>query len=221
MKLKPEVLIFDINETLLNLSPLKDSINKTLGNNHAAGVWFAELLQYSLVETVTNDYHDFSEIAGEVLRMNALKENLHLSNDEIKKTLEPITKLEAYPDVVPGLKALKKAGYKLIAFSNGKPEVLEKQLAYAKIAELFHDIKSVEEVRKYKPHTDTYHYIARENQLEVDQCMMVAAHGWDIAGALRTGLKTAFVQRPGKFPYELAGSPDLMIDSIEQLASKL
>ncbi|WP_295178102.1 hypothetical protein [uncultured Christiangramia sp.] len=49
MKLTPKALIFDVNETLLDLSPLKESINKALGIEYAADIWFAELLQYSLV----------------------------------------------------------------------------------------------------------------------------------------------------------------------------
>jgi len=94
MKSTPKVLIFDVNETLLDLSPLKESINRTLGNEYAADIWFAELLQYSLVETVSDSYHDFSQIAQEVLRMNALKYDLELSEEELQDTLKPITRLK-------------------------------------------------------------------------------------------------------------------------------
>ena len=70
-----ECIIFDVNETLLDLSPLKNSINSELGDG-AAEVWFARLLHYSLVESITDTYHDFSEIAKAVLQMNAKKANL-------------------------------------------------------------------------------------------------------------------------------------------------
>lgn len=221
MKRTPKALIFDINETLLDLSPLKKSINATLGNEFAAEIWFAELLQYSLVETVSNSYHDFSKIAQEVLRMNALKYDLELSEEELQQTLKPITNLKAYPDVMPGLEDLKSSGLKLIAYSNGKPEVLRKQLEFAKIDHFFDHIESVENVKKYKPHLDSYQYIVNVSEEKKSDCMMVAAHGWDIVGAGRAGLQTTFVRRQGKFPYRLAKDPDLMVESIEELAKAL
>ena len=51
--LKPKLLIFDVNETLLDMEPLKHSINTALGNQYAFDIWFPQLLQYSLVETLT------------------------------------------------------------------------------------------------------------------------------------------------------------------------
>ncbi|WP_299152973.1 haloacid dehalogenase type II [uncultured Christiangramia sp.] len=221
MKLTPKALIFDVNETLLDLSPLKESINKALGIEYAADIWFAELLQYSLVETVSDSYHNFSQIAQEVLRMNALKYDLDLSKEELQKTLKPITSLKAYPDVMPGLEDLKSSGFKLIAYSNGKPDVLRKQLEFAEIDHFFDHIESVENVKKYKPHLDSYQYIVDASEVNKSDCMMVAAHGWDIAGAGRAGLQTAFVRRPGKFPFKLAKDPDLVVGTIEQLAKEL
>ncbi len=221
MKSTPKVLIFDVNETLLDLSPLKESINKTLGKEYASDIWFAELLQYTLVETVSNSYHDFSQIAQEVLRMNALKYDLELSEEELQETLKPITRLKAYPDVIPGLKNLKDSGFKLIAYSNGKPDVLRKQLEFAEIDHFLDHIESVENVKKYKPHLDSYKYIVDASEVNKSDCMMVAAHGWDITGAGRAGMQTAFVRRPGKFPFRLAKEPDLLVESIEELAKEL
>jgi len=221
MKSTPKVLIFDVNETLLDLSPLKESINKALGIEYAADIWFAELLQYSLVESVSDSYHNFSQIAQEVLRMNALKYDLDLSELELQQTLEPITSLNTYPDVMPGLEDLKSSGFKLIAYSNGKPDVLRKQLEFAEIDHFFDHIESVEKVKKYKPHLDSYQYIVDASEVKKSDCMMVAAHGWDIAGAGRAGLQTAFVRRPGKFPFKLAKDPDLVVETIEQLAKEL
>ena len=153
--------------------------------------------------------------------MNALKYDLDLSEEELQKTLKPITSLKAYPDVMPGLEDLKSSGFKLIAYSNGKPDVLRKQLEFAEIDNFFDHIESVENVKKYKPHLDSYQYIVDASEVNKSDCMMVAAHGWDIAGAGRAGLQTAFVRRPGKFPFKLAKDLDLVVETIEQLAKEL
>ncbi len=216
-----ETLIFDVNETLLDLEPLKKSINSALGNENAAELWFAQLLHYSLVETITGSYHDFSELAASVFKMNAQKYHKEFTDNEIKEVLSPIDKLKPYPEVLEGLKLLKESGYTLIAFSNGKTDVLESQLEFADLDDLFDAIYSVEGAQKFKPHPDAYNFVLNEIGLDKKECMMVAAHGWDIAGAQRAGLKTAFIERPGKFTFPLAEKPTIETSDIKSLALEL
>ncbi|TRO67517.1 haloacid dehalogenase type II [Christiangramia sabulilitoris] len=213
-------IIFDVNETLLDLSPLKDSIDSKLGEG-AAEVWFAELLQYSLVESISGSYHDFSKIAEAVLQMNGSKKGIELTREKIQQILDPITKLEAYPDVEEGLSKLGNAGFKLIAFSNGKPSVLKDQLYYAGIANYFDEVLSVDAVKKYKPHPETYRFALKRSDSIAQETVMVAAHGWDIAGADRAGLKTAFMQRPGKFLFPLSNKPTWELKKLSDLAEIL
>lgn len=218
---KIKTLIFDINETLLDLGPLKVSINNALNNEQAASIWFAELLHYSLVESITETYHDFSDIAAAVLKMNAKKYQKDFSEEEIKNILKPITQLNPYPEVMEGLEILKKEGFKLVAFSNGKSAVLDEQLEYAGLTKYFDKILSVDAVKKYKPHPQTYNYALKETETEVKNAMMVAAHGWDITGAMRVGLRTAFIQRSGKFIFPLAEKPTIETANIMTLAEEL
>ena len=214
-------ILFDVNETLLDLAPLKKSINSALNAQNAAEVWFSELLQYSLVESITGSYNDFSAVAAAVFKMNAQKHEKEFLEEEIQKILSPINKLSAYPDVEPGLKRLKDLGYQLVAFSNGKPSVLKKQLEFAQLEKYFDHILSVEGVKKYKPHPATYHYAIKEADAELKSSMMVAAHAWDIAGAARVDLQTAFIQRKGKFVYSLVPEPDIVVSDIIRLAAEL
>ena len=116
---------------------------------------------------------------------------------------------------------LKNAGFKMIAFSNGKPSVLKEQLKFAGLTTYFDQILSVDEVKKYKPHPETYKYALKQANSKAENSMMVAAHGWDIAGAQRAGLKTAFIKRPGKFIFPLAEKPTLSADSLLALAKEL
>lgn len=221
MRDKINTLIFDVNETLLDLAPLKKSINKAFKNNHLADKWFSQLLHYSLVESITGDYHDFSEIAAAVLKMNAKIESVSLSEEKISEILSPIKDLQPYPDVKKGLERLKSSGYKLMAFSNGKPEVLNDQISNSGLSEYFDLVLSVDAVKKYKPHPDSYLYALNESNSQAENTMMVAAHGWDVTGAMRAGLKTAFIERPGKTTYPLSVKPDFTASTIEKLAELL
>lgn len=214
---QPELIIFDVNETLLNLDPLKASINNAF-NKEVADLWFARLLHYSLVETTTGNYHDFSKIAAAILQMMAKTEGRQFSEAEIEKILSPVTQLETYADVIPGLSDLKKAGIRLVAFSNGKPSVLQQQLENAGIAKLFDLVYSVEELKKYKPHEEAYKFVLRKTGIRASEACMVAAHGWDVYGASSAGLRTCFIERPGKVTYPLAKKPDLQLTGIDELS---
>ncbi|WP_037314498.1 haloacid dehalogenase type II [Salegentibacter sp. Hel_I_6] len=219
--MKPRIIIFDVNETLLNLIPLKEEVNAALENEMGFEVWFPKLLHYSLVETSTGNYSDFSEIAAATFKMISGKFEKKFSDEEIKNILSEITKLQAYPDVKPGLEQLKNADFKLIAFSNGKPDVLKAQLKYAEIDFLFDGIHSVEEIKKYKPNLESYRFILNKYKISPESALMVAAHAWDILGAQRANLQTCFVERPGKSLYELAEDPDFSVPKITSILEKI
>ena len=218
---KPKLLIFDVNETLLDMSPLKRSINEALKNEWAFDIWFPTLLQYSLVETLTENYKDFSEIAEATLKMISHKLGIKLSEEKVKKVLSPIIKLSAYPEVAKSLETLKENGFKLVALSNGKPQVVHDQLKYAKIHHFFDKVLSIEEVKNYKPHVSTYHCVYSLMNILPEDSMLIAAHGWDIAGAKRAGLKAGFIERPGKSLYPLAMEPEVTGTSLEEVTNFL
>lgn len=218
---KPQVLIFDVNETLLDMSPLKKAVNTALGNDLAFDIWFPTLLQYSLVETITENYTDFSAIAAATFKMAASKFDKDFSKSELTKILSPIKKLQPHHEVSQALYLLKEKGFKLVALTNGKQEVVDAQLKNAKIDQFFNDIFSVEVVKRYKPHRETYNFVLDNYKIESSEAMLIAAHGWDILGAKRAGLQTAFVSRPGESLYPLSEKPDILGQDLLEIAHLL
>lgn len=217
----PELLIFDVNETMLDMSLLKAAITKAMENDCAFDIWFPTLLHYSLVETITGNYNNFSDIALAVLKMTAGKLNKEIEEDRLKEILTKVKELPAYPDVSRALPKLKAAGFKMVALTNGKSDVAEAQLEFAKIDQFFDEIFSVEEVKAYKPAAETYNYVLRKMEVPASGAMMIAAHGWDLVGAHRACLQTAFVQRPGKSQYPLALRADHSCRDFEELCNLL
>ncbi len=59
--------MFDVNETLVDMTYVKKKVNNALGSKRGFKLWFTQLLQYSLVDTITGSYHDFGAIAGATL----------------------------------------------------------------------------------------------------------------------------------------------------------
>ncbi len=221
MHSKPRLLIFDVNETLLDLKPMKVAINNALANELAFDNWFSTLLHYSLVESITGKYQDFGKVGAATLKMTAEKFDKQISESKIKDVLSLIKKLPPHPDVVQGLTILKNSGVKMVALTNGTMEVVKAQMAFAEIDHFFDELFSVENVKQYKPHPSTYTHVVKEMKASPIYTMLIAAHGWDIAGAHRAGLMTGFVSRPGKFPYPLAEEADITGSNILSIARAL
>ncbi len=217
----PHIILFDVNETLLNMDPMKVAINGVLGNSNGFQLWFGLLLQYSLVDNCTDNYHDFVSIAGAALDMAATIYKKEIEAAEKMKTLQIIKQLNPHPDVIPGLLLLQQNGYRLATLSNSPLQTSLAQLAFAKIDIYFEAILSVEAVKKYKPSIAPYQYAATQLKSPVSNIIMAAAHGWDIAGAATAGMKTAFINRPGQALYPLCEPPTYCENDLILFAKKL
>ena len=219
---RPELLLFDVNETLLDLSKLRQAINQEFASEFAFKQWFGLLLQYSLVDTVTGAYHDFGQIGDAALLM--LSQALGQAAPALarrQELLALLAELPPHPDVVPGLAALRRAGYRLATLTNSPPATQRRQLAYAGLSEFFEQQLSIDAGQRYKPHPATYQAACQQLGVAPAAALLVAAHGWDVAGALRAGLGAAFVARPGQAAYPLAPAPTYTAATLEALAAQL
>lgn len=220
--IRPKVLFFDVNETLLDLAPLKASVNQVLqGNKELLQLWFTTMLQYSLVNTVANKYNNFGEIGAAALMMTAKNNGIEITEEEAKKAIVPIRSLPPHPEVKAALQLLKQQGFTLVSLTNSPPQVVEAQFTNSGIIDLFDEMLTVEEIGKYKPHADTYNWAIRKVGVLPEESMLIAAHGWDVAGAAWAGWRTAFISRPGQQLYPLAPRPELMEDDLSIIAKKL
>lgn len=67
----------------------------------------------------------------------------------------------------------------------------------------------MESVGRFKPDRLVYEWAARQMGVELPDCMLVAAHGWDVAGAQWAGMRSAFVAREGQQKFPLAEAPEI------------
>lgn len=222
MDTAPKALIFDVNETLLDLSPLKATIGKALGGKpELTKIWFTMLLQYSLVHTTADQFERFGKIGVACLKMLAENEGISLSDQDARKAVAPIRELPPHPDVPEALHLLHKAGYKMYPFTNGGYRAIREQVKHASIEQYFTDCFSVEGVGLFKPHTHAYRWLAQQIKTPVEDCMMIAAHGWDVSGAIWAGMRGIFLARPGQQAYPLGPQPELVTPTLMEAAQAL
>jgi 2-haloacid dehalogenase len=157
-------------------------------------------------------------IGDAALTMAATALNVTIDADDKAEVIAQMSKLTSYRDVEKGLKRLQQAGFRLATLTNSSATAQTSQLNYAKLSSYFEKTLSVDFVKKYKPAIETYQWAAGMLQVNSAEVLMVAAHGWDNAGALAAGMQAAFIQRKGQSLYPFAPAPQFREKTIATLA---
>jgi 2-haloacid dehalogenase len=65
------LIVFDVNETLLDLETMEPTFERIFGEKSAMRLWFANLIMYSAALTVAGCYVPFTDIGSAVMKMLA------------------------------------------------------------------------------------------------------------------------------------------------------
>ncbi len=207
---------FDVNETLLDLAALDPHFEKAFGDAAIRPQWFMQMLQSAFVATITDSYVPFGEIGASALKMTAERQNVELSDEDKQSILMGMRELPPHPEVSESLDRLRDAGFRLVALTNSTQEVAEAQLQYAELTDKFEEIFSADTAKRLKPAPAPYRMTARTLEVQTRDLRLVAAHAWDVAGALRAGCAGAFVARQ---PYDsLVERPDVVGADLDEVA---
>ena len=212
------VCVFDVNETLLDMGALDPHFERVFGDASARPVWFDRFLQLWLTEMVTGSYQPFGQIAGLALQMLAGERGVNLSDGDQQAIVGGIAELPPHPEVEEGLSVLRDAGFRLATLTNSTQEVADTQIENSGLGELFEMSLSADTAGRLKPAPEPYRMAAQNLGVEISDIRLVAAHGWDVLGAMRAGCAAAFVARPGKALFPTAPPPDVVGADLREVA---
>lgn len=219
--MKQTIILFDINETVLNLSSLRPKFNAIFGNEQITDTWFSMLLHTSTVATITGLNTDFAQLAKISLQTLATKLHIRLTTATITDILSGFSSLSAHQDIKPALAALRQAGFRVVALSNSSRVLISQQIRHADLNDYFDDIISVEEAGTFKPSIDAYRFAAQKLKCEVHQLRLVATHDWDTHGAMCAGLKAAYINRNGALYNPLYHQAEFNESSMEAIVERI
>ena len=218
---RPRTMVFDVNETLLDVGALAPQFERLFGSPGVTQEWFSNVVLYSQVTTIAGPYADFGAIARAALDMTAAAHGGSLASADRDAVLRGLVALPPHADVHDGLQRLRQAGFRLVTLTNSAQATVDRQLKNAGISEYFERSFSVDAVRKFKPAAEVYRLVAGELHVEPSQLRLVAAHAWDVFGAMRAGCAAAFIARPGKALYPLADKPDVIGSNLREVAGQI
>jgi 2-haloacid dehalogenase len=218
------VLVFDVNETLLDIESLNSHFERIFGDAAVLRTWFGELVTYSMTLTLSGYYADFFSLGRAILQMVATIRGVTPTEDDLHALAEGMRTMPAHPDVAPGLERLLADGHRLVTLTNSphRPDV-PSPLEHAGLDGYFEHQFTVDTMGVFKPSIHLYRRVAAELRVDVSDCMMVAAHTWDTIGAQGAGMRSALITRPGNAPLVVDGvpQPDVIASDIDELATKL
>jgi 2-haloacid dehalogenase len=204
---RPDVVVFDVNETLSDLSPMRDRLQSVGAPPSLLDAWFAATLRDGFALTAADAYAEFADVARAALRIALTKvPDLGRPVDEaVDEVLAGFTALEVHPDVPAGMRRLREAGVRLVTLTNGSAEMSRGTFERAGVLNLL----------------EPYRWAAQVCGVPVDRMALVAVHPWDTDGAKRAGLMSAWVDREG-VPYpDVFEAPDITGPDLPSVAEAL
>ena len=206
--------LFDIHAPLRKLAP---EIGPEAEN--ISKLWRQKQLEYTWLRSLMGVHADFWHVTGDALDYALEHYKVHELGlrDEI---MALYLKLEAYPDVVEALQAVRNQGKRTAILSNGSPSMLDSAVRHAGVEKLFDAVLSVEDVGIYKPSRRVYRHVMQKLQLhDAPSICFVSANSWDAQAAAQFGFQAVRVNRFGLADDRIPGKPAALIADLGSLAA--
>lgn len=219
----PSIIVFDVNETLLDITTLEPLFERVFGSGEVLREWFAQLILYSQTMTLSGLYTPFGALAVGTLKMVATTRGVTIDDADISELKQRLSTMPAHADAVPALTRLRDAGFRLVTLTNSASGAAPTPLEQAGLSDYFENTYSVEAVGKFKPAPETYLHVAQALQVSTADLCLVACHLWDTIGAQAAGCYGALVTRPHNalLPDTAVPVPDLSAPDLNELAGQI
>ncbi|MCU1669773.1 MAG: haloacid dehalogenase [Blastococcus sp.] len=189
-RLRPAVVAFDVNKTLLDLEPVRATLIELGRPADLLPAVFSRTLLTGIAGALVGSWCRFRDAFD-----TALAQATDLDPAERAQVADAFSELAPHPDVEPALRRLTEAGVRAVTLSHGSPGIAEAGLARGGLTPLVERSLSSESIRAWKPSPEVYLWAAGACDVVPARMALVAAHGWDVLGAQRAGLTGAWFPR--------------------------
>ena len=215
------LIVFDVNETLLDLGTMEPTFERLFGDGSAMRLWFANLILYSAALTVAGVYVPFTDIGAAVMKMLAATRGIKIGDKDKKELTDKFSTMPPYPEVPAALRKLRNAGFRLFCLTDNLLEVQTRQLEHGGIVGLFERRFSADGVKHHKPSPQAYAYVEKELGADPSQFCLIACHTWDTLGAVAAGWQAALIKRVGNDVLDVGPQPQIVGNDLNDVADQL
>ena len=215
---EPKIVVFDIIGTCFSLEKPRQKLIEVGAPRSALDLWFAQSLRDAFALSHSGGYLPLKEILQAQLPRTLKTLDIKADSTQLSEIVAILGELELNDRAEAAFKILVKAGWTIIALTNGSEAATQKLLKRAGVEKYFSQIYSCDAIATTKPHPDVYKMVQTNN---IEQTWLVAAHAWDIAGARRVGMKTAFVTQLEQDYLEVYPQPQIMAQNLFETARQI
>src|ERR1700722_12914271 len=215
------LIVFDVNETLLDLQTMEPIFARIFGDKDAMRLWFANLIMYSAALTVAGCYVPFTDIGSAVMKMLADTQGMRIDDADKEEPRQKFSTMLPHRKVPAALARLRDAGFRLFTLTDNLLEVQTRQLEHGGIADLLERRFGADGVKHHEPSRQAYAYVERELALEPSQLCLIACHTWDTLGAVAAGWEAALIKRVGNDVLGAGPQPRIVGNDLNDVADQL
>jgi 2-haloacid dehalogenase len=215
------LIVFDVNETLLDLETMSPTFERVFDDKAALRLWFANFILYSAALTVAGQYVPFTDIGAAVMTMLADTRGVKIKDADKTELTEKFSTMPAHPEVPAALERLRRAGFRLFTLTDNLLEIQTRQLEHAGILDAFERRFSADGVKRHKPAHEAYAFVENELQVQPSQLCLIACHTWDTLGAVAAGWEAALIRRAGNEVLSVGPQPHIVGSDLDDVAGQL
>lgn len=213
-------VVFDVNETLVDLSGLRQVFDNLELPAYSLEWWFAALLRDGMALAASGEFGSFASLAGAALDEITVSSGRRASPGAVTSLLGAFSELSLHADVASAFERLAELEVPILALTNGSAATTRGFFERAGLDSLV-VVHSVEAVKLWKPRPEAYRYLAQEVGVEPRRLAMVAAHPWDLHGASKVGYSTAWVNRDRRLFPDVFHPPDVEANTLGDVVERL
>ncbi len=211
-------MVFDIIGTSFSLGKVREALTRAGAPESTLPLWFAQSLRDAFALSQTGGYQPLKSVLQAELPRTLGQLGRSIAPDQVQQVVAAFGQLEPQPGLTELVSALDGDGWRILALTNSSVDSVRSLLNRAGLLTYFSALLSTDQVGKMKPHREVYELARREGQGEI---WMVAAHAWDIQGAIKAGFRTVFVSGLEKGYLEVYPKPDVTVAELGDVGAAL
>ncbi|KAJ5122629.1 HAD-like domain-containing protein [Penicillium atrosanguineum] len=228
------VVAFDLYGTLLSTDSIVKKLEKLVGSKaeSISTLWRRYQLEYTWRLNSMGRWETFYHVTQNSLLHALAEHGEQLSAEDQESVMKAYDSLATFVDVQPALNrvAATKTIYPVI-FSNGDSKAIRSSVkdsaGLATHSSIFHDLISVEDIKRYKPSVESYKHLAEKvgkQSSQMNEMWLISGNPFDIVGARNAGMNAIWVDRANKGWQDAAVptlQPTAIVHSLEQIVEEI